>query len=77
MSPPLKRGMTAAAFQSLAISDDTKEVEKASNRGCNNFCRYILERESPDCLAQLICRGPDFAALSEHQLLVVVLVQRV
>ena len=25
MSPPLKRGMTAAAFQSLGISDDTKE----------------------------------------------------
>ena len=29
----------------------------------------ILEREGSDCLAQLICRGPDFAALSEHQLL--------
>ena len=25
MSPPLKRGMTAAAFQSLGISDDKKE----------------------------------------------------
>ena len=25
MSPPLKRGMTAAAFQSLGISDNTKE----------------------------------------------------
>jgi hypothetical protein len=25
VSPPLKRGMTAAAFQSLEISDDTKE----------------------------------------------------
>jgi hypothetical protein len=25
VSPPLKRGMTAAAFQSLGISDDTKE----------------------------------------------------
>ena len=25
MSPPLKRGMTAAAFQSFGISDDTKE----------------------------------------------------
>jgi hypothetical protein len=25
------------------------------------------EREGPDCLAQLIYRGSDFAALSEHQ----------
>ena len=25
MSPPSKRGMTSAAFQSLGISDDTKE----------------------------------------------------
>jgi hypothetical protein len=25
VSPPLKRGMTAAAFQTLGISDDTKE----------------------------------------------------
>ena len=25
VSPPLKRGMTTAAFQSLGISDDTKE----------------------------------------------------
>jgi hypothetical protein len=28
----LKRGKTAAAFQSLGILDDTKEVEQASNR---------------------------------------------
>ena len=32
------------------------------------FWQIILEREGPDCLARLICRGPDFAALSEHQL---------
>jgi hypothetical protein len=31
--------MTTAAFQSLGISDDTKEVEQASNRGGNNFGR--------------------------------------
>ena len=68
MSPPLKRGMIEAAFQSLGISDDTKEVEQASNRGCNNFGGSFLEREDPDCLARLICRDPDFAALSEGQL---------
>ena len=44
----LKRGMTTAAFQSLGISDDTKVVEQASNRGCimsaDNFRkrRYLL-----------------------------------
>ena len=63
--PLLKRGMTAAAFQSLGISDDMNEVEQASNRGCYNFGKIL---ESPDYLARLICRGPDFAALSEHQL---------
>ena len=68
MSPPLKRGMIEAAFQSLGISDDTKEVEQASNRGLQQFQQIILEKEGPDCLARLICRGPDFAALSEHQL---------
>ena len=26
MSPPLKRGMTTAAFQSVGISDETKEM---------------------------------------------------
>ena len=31
--------------------------------------RIHLEREGPDCLAQLICSGPDFAVLSEHQYL--------
>ena len=36
VSPSLKRGMTAAVFQSLGISDDEREVEQASNRGCNN-----------------------------------------
>ena len=29
---------------------------------------FILEREGTYCLAQLFCRGPDIAALSEHQL---------
>ena len=28
----------------------------------------MLEREGPDCLAQLICTGPCFAAVSEHLL---------
>ena len=32
------------------------------------FRLKILEREGPDCLAQLICRGPDFVTLSEYQL---------
>ena len=35
VSPPLKRGMTVAAFQSLGISDKIN-VEKAGNRGCDN-----------------------------------------
>ena len=40
VSPPLKRGRTAAAFQSLGISDDTKErLNRLVNRGCNNFGR--------------------------------------
>jgi hypothetical protein len=30
--------------------------------------QVILGGEGPDCLAQLICTGPVFAALSEHQL---------
>ena len=55
-----------AAFQSLGISDDTKErlnklvIEVATILADN------LERESPDCLAQLICRDSDFAALLLH-----------
>ena len=36
--------------------------------GLQQFRLIILEREGPDCLSRLICRGPDFAALSEHQL---------
>ena len=60
MSDPLKRWLTAAVFQSLGISDDTRERL--------NRLSKILEREGPDYLAHLICRGPDFAALSEHQL---------
>ena len=72
MSPPLKRGMTAAAFQSLGISDNTKEmlnrlVIGVATISADNF-RIILGREDPDCLVLLICRGPDFAAPSEHQL---------
>ena len=68
MSPPLKRGMTAAVFQSLGISDDMKERLNRLVIGVATIAVIILEREGPDCLAQLICRGPDFAALSEHQL---------
>ena len=64
--PPLKRGLTAAAFQSLGISDDMKERlnRLVTTISADNF----LERKGPDCLARLICRSPDFAALSEHQL---------
>ena len=43
VSPHLKRGMTTASFQSLGISDDTKEVEQTSNRGCNNGSEYFYE----------------------------------
>jgi hypothetical protein len=46
----LKRGMTAAAFQSLGISDDTEErlntlVIGVATMVADNF------REGPDCLA--------------------------
>ena len=44
-----------------------RQVEQASNRGCNN-CADNFRNRVPDCLAQLIYRGPDFASLSEHQL---------
>ena len=62
MSPPLKRGMTVAAFQSLGISDDTKEM---LNRLVIEVAT-ISEDNFRKSLAWLIC--PDFAALSEHQL---------
>ena len=58
--------MTAAAFQCLGISDDTKERLNRLVIGVSTI--LILEKDGPDCLARLICRGPDFAALSEHQL---------
>ena len=61
--------MTAAAFQSLGISDDTKEWLNRLVIGVATILLIILEREGPDCQAQLICRDSDFAALSEHQLL--------
>ena len=64
MAPPLKRGMTAAAFQSLGISDDrlNRLVIGVATILADNFS------EGSDFLSQLICRGPDFAALSEHHL---------
>ena len=67
MPPPLKRGMTAAAFQALGISDYTNEMLNRLVIGVATMRRIILEREDPDCLARLICRGPDFVALSAHQ----------
>jgi hypothetical protein len=59
--------MTAAAFKSMGISDDTKE---RLNRLVIGVAIILADnfREGPDCLARLICRGPDFVALSEHQL---------
>ena len=67
MFPPLKRGVTTATFQSLGISDDTKErlnrlVIGVAIMAADNF------RKGPDCLAQLICKVPDIATLSEQHL---------
>ena len=39
MSPPLKRGMTVAAFQSMGVSDDTKERLNRLEIGVVNFGR--------------------------------------
>jgi hypothetical protein len=55
-----------AAFQSLGILDNKKERLNRLVIGVATMQRIILEREDPDCLAQLICTGPGFAALSEH-----------
>ena len=41
-SPPLKRGMTTAAIQSLGISDE-RDVEQASNAGCNYYRGSFLK----------------------------------
>ena len=65
--------MTAEAFQSLGISDDMKErlnrlVIGVATISTDNFRERSTLYEGPDCLAMLICRGQDFAALSEHQL---------
>ena len=59
--------MTGAAFQSLGISDDTKE---RLNRLVIGIATISADhfRKGPDCLTRPICRGPDYAALSEHQL---------
>ena len=69
MSPPLKRGMTAAALQSLGISDDMKErlnrmVIGVATMAADSF----RNRGSRLSKAQLIYTGPGFAALSEHLL---------
>ena len=69
MFPPFEEGDDCSCFPIFGnLRRHEKEVEQASNRGCNNFGQIILERKGPDCLARLICRVPDFAALSEHQL---------
>ena len=69
VSPPLKRGMTAAAFQYLGIPDDTKESFKKFVIAVATIAAdHFRKRGSRLFKAQLICRGPDFAALSEHQL---------
>jgi hypothetical protein len=57
--------MTVAAFQYLGISDDTKE---RLNRLVIWVATIVVDNFREGCLAQLICRGPDFAVLSEHQL---------
>jgi hypothetical protein len=59
--------MTAAAFQSLEISDDTKERLNRLVIGVATMAGDHF-REGPDCLAQLICTGPGFAVLSEQKL---------
>jgi hypothetical protein len=60
----LKRGTTAAPFQSLGISDDTKERLNRLVIGVAIMAaESFRKREGPDCLAQLICTGPGFAAL--------------
>jgi hypothetical protein len=46
VSPPLKRGMTTAAFQSFGISDDTKErlnrlVIGAATISAHNFRKRL------------------------------------
>jgi hypothetical protein len=57
--------MTAAAFQSLGISDDTEERLNRLAIGVATIAADNF-RDGPDCLVLLICRGPDFATLSEH-----------
>ena len=60
--------MTAAALQSLGISDNTKERLNRPVIGNATISADHFRKRGPDCLARLICRGPDFAAISEHQL---------
>ena len=63
MSPPLKRGMTAAAFQSLRISDDTKETLNRLVIGVATIAADNFRKRG-----SRLSRDPDFAAHSEHQL---------
>ena len=50
----MKRGMTAAAFQSLGISDDMKERLNRLVIGVAIMVEDNFRREGPDYLAQLI-----------------------
>ena len=51
--------MTAAAFQSLEISDNKKERLNRLEIGVVTILSNHFRREGPDCLVLLICRGPD------------------
>ena len=68
MSPPLTKGMTAAAFQSLRISDDTKERLNRLVIGVATILAGNFKRRGSRLSSPADCRGPGFAALSEHQL---------
>jgi hypothetical protein len=54
VSPPLKRGMTVAAFQSLGISDDTKDRSNMLVIGVATTAMDNFRIDVPNCLAQLI-----------------------
>ena len=62
---PFEEGDDCGSFP---IFGDLRRYEREVEQGLQQFRLIILEREGPDCLALQICRGPDFAALSEHQL---------
>ena len=64
MSPPLKRGMTAAAFQSLGISDDTKERLNRLVIGVATIPADTFRKRG----SRLSSPAAKSGALAEHQL---------